>query len=179
MLVRQHFQGLRRAQNKADANGNAGDNPNSLSNQRRIDPTLNPITRRPGPGRGRPRKQPPSQGAVVPASAVADPAVSGTPDGAVAAVAAAPSVEDTMTTDTPVQESPITVPGTQPADIMVPPPADTLVLGPDPNVVDEHAAKRQRIEDSAETSLDDEAVLRALAGQDNPASGLSDHYGPE
>ncbi|PHH74672.1 hypothetical protein CDD82_4820 [Ophiocordyceps australis] len=49
---RQHFQGLRRAQNKADANGAV-----TPESSRRVDPTLNPITRRPGPGRGRPRKQ--------------------------------------------------------------------------------------------------------------------------
>ncbi|UNI20056.1 hypothetical protein JDV02_006183 [Purpureocillium takamizusanense] len=47
---RQHFQGLRRAQNKAEANGAVPETT------RRVDPTLNPITRRPGPGRGRPRK---------------------------------------------------------------------------------------------------------------------------
>ncbi|KAF4126451.1 hypothetical protein GMORB2_0187 [Geosmithia morbida] len=47
---RQHFQGLRRAQNKAeqDEDGN--------ETAKKVDPTLNPITRRPGPGRGRPRK---------------------------------------------------------------------------------------------------------------------------
>ncbi|KAF5700969.1 hypothetical protein FMUND_14122 [Fusarium mundagurra] len=50
---RQHFQGLRRAQNKAETAGPNGDIV------RRNDPTMNPITRRPGPGRGRPRKQPP------------------------------------------------------------------------------------------------------------------------
>ncbi|KAF4441924.1 hypothetical protein F53441_11884 [Fusarium austroafricanum] len=50
---RQHFQGLRRAQNKAETAGPNGDTA------RRNDPTMNPITRRPGPGRGRPRKQPP------------------------------------------------------------------------------------------------------------------------
>ncbi|KAK1986705.1 hypothetical protein LZ30DRAFT_704859 [Colletotrichum cereale] len=49
---RQHFQGLRRAQHKAETNGGSPDNP------RKIDPTTNPITRRPGPGRGRPKKQP-------------------------------------------------------------------------------------------------------------------------
>ncbi|OLN91940.1 Actin cytoskeleton-regulatory complex protein PAN1-like protein 1 [Colletotrichum chlorophyti] len=50
---RQHFQGLRRAQHKAETNGTGGsDNP------RKVDPTMNPITRRPGPGRGRPKKQP-------------------------------------------------------------------------------------------------------------------------
>ncbi|XXG97666.1 hypothetical protein Hte_003973 [Hypoxylon texense] len=48
---RQHFQGLRRAQHKTESNG-------STDSQRRNDPTQNPITRRPGPGRGRPRKQP-------------------------------------------------------------------------------------------------------------------------
>ncbi|KAI5466913.1 hypothetical protein BGZ63DRAFT_369894 [Mariannaea sp. PMI_226] len=49
---RQHFQGLRRAQSKAETNGALKENA------RRVDPTLNPITRRPGPGRGRPRKHP-------------------------------------------------------------------------------------------------------------------------
>jgi len=48
---RQHFQGLRRAQSKAEANGGIVHNP-----YRKNDPTLNPITRRPGPGRGRPKK---------------------------------------------------------------------------------------------------------------------------
>ncbi|OTA07221.1 hypothetical protein A9Z42_0081190 [Trichoderma parareesei] len=47
---RQHFQGLRRAQNKAEVDGTQSESA------RRADPTLNPITRRPGPGRGRPRK---------------------------------------------------------------------------------------------------------------------------
>ncbi|KAK8134564.1 hypothetical protein PG984_006576 [Apiospora sp. TS-2023a] len=47
---RQHFQGLRRAQHKLDTNGTPSES------QRKVDPTTNPITRRPGPGRGRPRK---------------------------------------------------------------------------------------------------------------------------
>ncbi|KAK7920489.1 hypothetical protein PG985_008511 [Apiospora marii] len=47
---RQHFQGLRRAQHKLDTNGTPSDS------QKKVDPTTNPITRRPGPGRGRPRK---------------------------------------------------------------------------------------------------------------------------
>ncbi|WZH46347.1 uncharacterized protein QYS62_007421 [Fusarium acuminatum] len=64
---RQHFQGLRRAQNKSDT---AGPNGEPV---RRHDPTMNPITRRPGPGRGRPRKQPPvpvdgAPGEAVPSS---------------------------------------------------------------------------------------------------------------
>ncbi|KAK3392628.1 hypothetical protein B0T20DRAFT_60754 [Sordaria brevicollis] len=50
---RQHFQGLRRAQHKSETGvATASPDPN-----RRVDPTLNPITRRPGPGRGRPKKQ--------------------------------------------------------------------------------------------------------------------------
>ncbi|KAG6088151.1 hypothetical protein E4U15_006705 [Claviceps sp. LM218 group G6] len=48
---RQHFQGLRRAQNKAAAVGTA-----VVANPYHADPTLNPVTRRPGPGRGRPKK---------------------------------------------------------------------------------------------------------------------------
>jgi hypothetical protein len=35
---------------------------------------------------------------------------------------------------------------------------------------DEHAAKRQRLDDSQEPSLEDEAVLNALAGHNNPAT---------
>ncbi|EGO56775.1 hypothetical protein NEUTE1DRAFT_123234 [Neurospora tetrasperma FGSC 2508] len=51
--TRQHFQGLRRAQHKSEGGvATASPDPN-----RRVDPTLNPITRRPGPGRGRPKKQ--------------------------------------------------------------------------------------------------------------------------
>ncbi|KAA8628927.1 hypothetical protein SMACR_04183 [Sordaria macrospora] len=50
---RQHFQGLRRAQHKSEGGAaTASPDPN-----RRMDPTMNPITRRPGPGRGRPKKQ--------------------------------------------------------------------------------------------------------------------------
>lgn len=55
---RQHFQGLRRAQNKADANTMAGLEHLNQKTPNKADPTLNPITRRPGPGRGRPRKTP-------------------------------------------------------------------------------------------------------------------------
>ncbi|KAJ2902369.1 Actin cytoskeleton-regulatory complex protein PAN1-like protein 1 [Zalerion maritima] len=64
---RQHFQGLRRAQNKADTNGASKTTATTATtttttttddpNPRNIDPNVNPITRRPGPGRGRPRKQ--------------------------------------------------------------------------------------------------------------------------
>ncbi|KIH94973.1 hypothetical protein SPBR_03678 [Sporothrix brasiliensis 5110] len=58
---RQHFQGLRRAQNKIEpANGTipgSGASGAAAASANRIDPALNPITRRPGgPGRRRPRK---------------------------------------------------------------------------------------------------------------------------
>ncbi|KAK3997124.1 hypothetical protein QBC44DRAFT_316315 [Cladorrhinum sp. PSN332] len=66
---RQHFQGLRRAQNKADSHP-----PPPIDNSlKKPDPTFNPITRRPGPGRGRPRKNP------APAGAPADGSTAGAP----------------------------------------------------------------------------------------------------
>ncbi|KAM0328934.1 hypothetical protein ACHAPQ_006978 [Fusarium lateritium] len=78
---RQHFQGLRRAQNKSDT---AGPNGEPV---RRHDPTMNPITRRPGPGRGRPRKQPPvpvtgAPGEAVPSSPLTPGIVPGPPNSA-------------------------------------------------------------------------------------------------
>ncbi|KAK4165042.1 hypothetical protein QBC43DRAFT_316592 [Cladorrhinum sp. PSN259] len=76
---RQHFQGLRRAQNKADAHQPA----TADNSQKKADPTLNPITRRPGPGRGRPRKNPvagaPSDGAAAGGPGVPPGAVSSQP----------------------------------------------------------------------------------------------------
>lgn len=63
---RQHFQGLRRAQNKNETDGSHSDST------RRADPTLNPITRRPGPGRGRPRKSQASEAAQPDTSDAAD-----------------------------------------------------------------------------------------------------------
>lgn len=71
----QHFQGLRRAQNKADSHPP----PAVADSPKKFDPTLNPITRRPGPGRGRPRKHPATavDGAAVTAGAA--PAAAGQP----------------------------------------------------------------------------------------------------
>lgn len=54
MRHRQHFQGLRRAQHKTEVNSPIAEVTNNA------DPNVNPITRRPGPGRGRPKKQPPA-----------------------------------------------------------------------------------------------------------------------
>ncbi|RGP66840.1 hypothetical protein FLONG3_8712 [Fusarium longipes] len=70
---RQHFQGLRRAQNKTETTGPNGDTV------RRNDPTMNPITRRPGPGRGRPRKQPPAPAEGAPHPPLAPGIVPGPP----------------------------------------------------------------------------------------------------
>ncbi|OAA59420.1 hypothetical protein ISF_06355 [Cordyceps fumosorosea ARSEF 2679] len=67
---RQHFQGLRRATNKIEAMP-----PPADLALRRVDPSLNPITRRPGPGRGRPRKSQ-SAGPAADAESSTDPASS-------------------------------------------------------------------------------------------------------
>ncbi|OAA64402.1 hypothetical protein SPI_03049 [Niveomyces insectorum RCEF 264] len=54
---RQHFQGLRRMQSKFDLHhASPGGSSSSSSAAAKADPTLNPITRRPGPGRRRSRK---------------------------------------------------------------------------------------------------------------------------
>ncbi|KAK4190259.1 hypothetical protein QBC35DRAFT_449453 [Podospora australis] len=81
---RQHFQGLRRAQNKADANIMAGLEHLNNKTPNKADPTLNPITRRPGPGRGRPRKTPQkgegAADATAPDGSVASPSAASAPD---------------------------------------------------------------------------------------------------
>ncbi|PNP50834.1 hypothetical protein THARTR1_08455 [Trichoderma harzianum] len=79
---RQHFQGLRRAQNKAEVDGSHSESA------RRADPTLNPITRRPGPGRGRPRK-PQVQESDQPDANSTDNSPTGLPAGVPTAVSAA------------------------------------------------------------------------------------------
>ncbi|KAK4120802.1 hypothetical protein N657DRAFT_140917 [Parathielavia appendiculata] len=229
---RQHFQGLRRAQNKAE-NNVAGDN------SRKIDPAVNPITRRPGPGRGRPRKQPAA--ATAPGSAP----VSGTQPAeaqSVGAQSAGVSPAD-VTSGTSGAPSPLVpgvgqtagvphgvaihpqypgvgrmpsaptaplstvpgIPGTPgmplepaPQGLAVaqgqpqpPPPQASQAIAPqaqmaqahmtspeelavDPNLEEEpeeeHAAKRQRLDDSQEPTLEDEAVLNVLAGHNNPTT---------
>lgn len=52
---------------------------------------------------------------------------------------------------------------TSPDDLAVDP-----SLEDDPE--DEHVAKRQRLDDSQEPTLEDEAVLSALAGHNNPGT---------
>lgn len=74
MHTSQHFQGLRRSQQKLEAT-----TPPSDNNPRKIDPTENPITRRPGPGRGRPRKSTANAAAAAAATAADGTAPSASP----------------------------------------------------------------------------------------------------
>ncbi|KAM5351965.1 hypothetical protein ACJ41O_004688 [Fusarium nematophilum] len=103
---RQHFQGLRRAQNKAESNGGLNENA------RKVDPTLNPITRRPGPGRGRPRKQPPAPVAGAPGESAPNPAL-------------AP-----MAATGPPHPTPIQTYGVPPGQAILPQPIPTTTSGP-------------------------------------------------
>ncbi|SPQ27459.1 640fcbc6-deb0-419d-8721-15944957a1c0 [Thermothielavioides terrestris] len=177
---RQHFQGLRRAQQKNE-NSAQNDNP------RKIDPTLNPITRRPGPGRGRPRKQaagataapPPELSLSVPSPPqfAAEPGVSAAPpvtvspapgapgNPAMQSMPAAPGVP--VAQGQPQPGAPVPSPRVAPQAQMTAP--DGLAV--DPSLVnepaEEPAAKRQRLNDSQDPSLDDEAVLNALASHNN------------
>lgn len=143
----QHFQGLRRAQQKAEQNGATGDNP------RKVDPTLNPITRRPGPGRGRPRKS----GAGI------SPGLTG----------------DEQDHEQQLDASGIvSSPAAPIAAASAPQPPVTEDLGLGPNGDDsEHIAKRPRLEENQDPALDDEAVLSALAAHTNPTP--VDHYSTE
>lgn len=152
----QHFQGLRRAQNKTDTNG-LGDN-----SPRRVDPTLNPITRRPGPGRGRPRKLPGQQ--------------SEDPEQTIAAAQPQPEPEPEIPL-TPVVAGP-PPPAPPPAPMMTPLHHDVLDFDPTGDPTDEHEVKRPRLDDGTDPSLEDEAVvLSALAAANNQSA--VDHYAQE
>ncbi|KAI1637415.1 hypothetical protein F4809DRAFT_318863 [Biscogniauxia mediterranea] len=148
---RQHFQGLRRAQHKAESS-----NGSVLDSQRnKSDPTENPITRRPGPGRGRPRKLPPNpvpnseQSASQSAEAsTSDPSDQMNPSGV--------PVSMSMQVPVPVQET------------------DSLSLVQDDTELEEQPSKRPRLDAVDQDQNDDEAVL-ALAAHGLP--GADDHYG--
>ncbi|KAI0192659.1 hypothetical protein EV127DRAFT_37165 [Xylaria flabelliformis] len=144
---RQHFQGLRRAQNKAETNGS------NLDAQRRSDPTSNPITRRPGPGRGRPRKAPP---APIDNNDQEQPSE-------VVNLESEAQTDDPSAPTHPVQTS---SGASEPSSMAVDEP------NPEP---EEQPAKRQRleVEEEDQQANDDEAVL-ALA-----ADGITDAYGPQ
>ncbi|TQV97619.1 hypothetical protein V2A60_006635 [Cordyceps javanica] len=174
---RQHFQGLRRATNKIEAAP-----PPADAALRRVDPSLNPITRRPGPGRGRPRK---SQSGANEGSAVPETAAAGSVTPLDPGMSASPGVGPALAHDPP------------------PPPQSQAMEtdggggGPDPQLAmedeqtlaesangpyaddaaavhqvseaggaDEHPSKRQRLDSDAmdhQSALDDEAVLALAA----------------
>ncbi|KAI6360130.1 hypothetical protein MCOR25_006837 [Pyricularia grisea] len=208
---RQHFQGLRRAQNKAEANDTVESSP------RRTDPTLNPITRRPGPGRGRPRRLPgkgeiPTDGEApvtpttpVPAQDQQDMKYHVQPP---AEPQFQVQIGDTHLQNTSLrhthqqhnlhqheqsqhynqqqeqqqqqqQQHHQSQSQPQPMAMMVPLHADGIDFGPhDPHDDDDdhagHDIKRQRQESPTDASLEDEAVLHALAAANG--TGAVDSY---
>ncbi|KAI0850132.1 hypothetical protein F5Y00DRAFT_233669 [Daldinia vernicosa] len=141
---RQHFQGLRRAQHKVETNG--------IDAQRRSDPTQNPITRRPGPGRGRPRKQPPAP--IAGLSQVSSPGVPGQVH------------DDEEDATAPHRGISVQIPSEE---------ADSLGLVQDDSGLDEQPSKRQRLDEDDQQQTDDAAVLSLAA---DGLTGPEDHYGP-
>ncbi|TLD32878.1 hypothetical protein PspLS_00832 [Pyricularia sp. CBS 133598] len=197
---RQHFQGLRRAQNKAEANDVVESSP------RRADPTLNPITRRPGPGRGRPRRLPGQTPTDGEAPVTPTTPASGQ-DQAEMKFHVQSQVDPLQMQmgDTHLQNSSLRHAHQQhnlhqepsqhysqqqqqqhhqpqPMAMMVPLHADGIDFGPhDPDDDDDagHDTKRQRHESPTDSSLEDEAVLRALAAANGtgPVDTYSDDFG--
>lgn len=174
-LSRQHFQGLRRALNKAEESEPAPDT------SKRVDPTLNPITRRPGPGRGRPRK---SQSGPVDAGAGADSAGSSSATPLDPNMTTAPSTSAGPVHDPALQPHPSQAIDTDPSSLGHPAAMEdedalaASAAGNDADAsgqalhqtgdmnVDDHPSKRQRLESDVmdhETALDDEAVLALAA----------------
>ncbi|KAI1324136.1 hypothetical protein F5Y16DRAFT_316313 [Xylariaceae sp. FL0255] len=147
---RQHFQGLRRAQHKAESTGGG-----VLDDQHKADPTANPITRRPGPGRGRPRKQ--VSGPVGPA-----------PSFQSAGNSTANDLQHSEDGATPTTAS--AIPHHDPTSARKP---DSIEID---QTNEEQPLKRQRIEVDEEEQVenDDEAVL-ALAA--DGITGAVDAYG--
>ncbi|KAI0904189.1 hypothetical protein F4824DRAFT_459707 [Ustulina deusta] len=148
---RQHFQGLRRAQNKADSNGS------NLDSQRKADPTSNPITRRPGPGRGRPRKAPPASIASV--------------DPDQEQLEGVEPASETQTSDPP---APTPLPLQTSARESEP--SSMAIEEPTPDLGDQ-PTKRQRldVDEEDQQANDDEAVLALTA---DGISSAVDAYGP-
>ncbi|KAK1832734.1 hypothetical protein QBC39DRAFT_370748 [Podospora conica] len=209
---RQHFQGLRRAQNKAESTGLA-----SNANARNNDPTQNPITRRPGPGRGRPRKAPvanpanPANPAPVPHAAMgagaapvapmgpgapvpipipgvvsgmapsnppALPNVAGVPNipaqhGDASSMADAHSIQDA---DGESPQPRMTGDGSLSGHGDTPLGDDLAAVDPSLEDADEHLAKRPRLHENHDPSLDDDvAVMNALTAHNNPGGGMGFH----
>ncbi|KAI1852669.1 hypothetical protein JX265_003158 [Neoarthrinium moseri] len=162
---RQHFQGLRRAQNKGEI-PNGSTTTSSSDNPRKADPSMNPITRRPGPGRGRPRKQPPAP-VAQPGQ---DPSLNASfPLQDQQQLPPAPSHDDLVSAGAPV---PLTIPSQDPS---------TLGLMHAETDLEEQPAKRQRLDehqrlddpsdalvDDAELSLDADGHVDAMVHPDLP-----------
>ncbi|KAL1854882.1 hypothetical protein Daus18300_011300 [Diaporthe australafricana] len=176
--------GLRRSQQKAEANGvlALSDNPHKK------DPTMNPITRRPGPGRGRPRKS------IGGASANAQESESASPSPSQSQMMQQPPPQaQPLDLQQPIQPQPPMDHNVGPAptpmmDAAPPqvqaqaPPPQPMVLQPEDvsfeaasEEPDEHAAKRPKLEENHDPALNDEAILSALAAHTSPGV---DHYNP-
>lgn len=187
-LPSQHFQGLRRAQQKAEANGSLGENP------RKIDPTLNPITRRPGPGRGRPRKSVGggpgsesaspggSQGQVQPQIGEEGSQQQQQPDQLQQQQQAHLQPQPPM--DPNVGPAPTPMMDAAPPQVEASPPPQPMVMQTEgvsfedaSEESDEHAAKRPKLEENHDPALNDEAILSALAAHTQP--GSVEHYNSE
>ncbi|OAQ99872.1 hypothetical protein LLEC1_03661 [Akanthomyces lecanii] len=167
---RQHFQGLRRATNKIEAAP-----PPADMALRRVDPSLNPITRRPGPGRGRPRKSQSAagEGSAGPESADGgsvtplDPNMSVSPGVAPGPAPAAAAHNQAMHAEQGSLDQQIAMEDEQAL-------AASADNAPFPDVsashvsdnTDEHPSKRAKLDSDAmdhEAAMDDEAVLALAA----------------
>lgn len=175
----QHFQGLRRAQQKAEANG-------ALDSPRKLDPTTNPITRRPGPGRGRPKKAAANAaaGASSPGSDGVDPAQAQQQPQAQAQHIPQQTLPPQPEMDTSVGPAPTPMMESAPPQMQPSPPQQPVVMQTEAvsfvdasEEPDEHAAKRAKLEENHDPALNDEAILSALAAHNNP-TGV-DHYNTE
>lgn len=183
---RQHFQGLRRAQQKAEANGASSENP------RKIDPTLNPITRRPGPGRGRPRKSTgggPDSESASPGQVQAqmetgvqlqDQQQQSQPE----QLQQQASMQPQPPMDPNVGPAPTPMMDAAPPQVEDSPPPQPMVMQTEgvsfedaSEESDEHAAKRPKLEENHDPALNDEAILSALAAHTQP--GTVEHYNPD
>ncbi|KAK7727548.1 hypothetical protein SLS53_001219 [Cytospora paraplurivora] len=187
IAISQHFQGLRRAQQKAEATGILGENP------RKIDPTLNPITRRPGPGRGRPRKSAGGgQGSESASPGLGQAQVESQVEQQVhqqqhsqsVQLQQQPSMQPQLPMDPNVGPAPTPMMDAAPPQVEAPPPQQPMVLQSEgvsfedaSEEPDEHAAKRPKLEENHDPALNDEAILSALAAHTQP--GSVEHYNPE
>ena len=121
--------------------GSAAAGGTGVGGARKSDPTENPITRRPGPGRGRPRKQPPVPvGDATPGSDPSQPATGPAPEGvSEAATVSGPSTDAMAIEDAAGEDD-----------------------------LEEQPSKRPRLEDNTDPALTDEAVLSVLGAHSNP-----------